>query len=245
VLVLLWKTKMHPLSWFSIACVLLGAGTFASANSSSCTAYTLSAIVSNDLQTVAIVSTNRTFSAALAVNGILPCASLLALAHVRLFGNAPVCQWLGPNTLQIQLSLNATLLPPVTVSVRDTAFDDAPVELELTTVTPCLVAAPLAPLSVVVTLMAPATVCDAVTLDASFSTGNGRRPWVYDWMLLSTSPVINSSGIVAALRQGALMQVTALKLDAQLLPVGVTYTFAVRLTNWLGYAGVGVISPYC
>jgi hypothetical protein len=216
-----------------------------------CIGSNIDAVVSNTLQTIAIsfVGTS-TIDKLTAKGNPIPCVSVFTSDTISMLGSAPKCQaFAWPMTMQISFSWGATIVPGQPMMFRQSLFDQLPnssATIQVFLKPPVFIPA------VSVSINAPQTVafCDGVTLDASASFGNVFRPFVFSWTLVSwtAAPGLDTSRSSALQRATDVLTIASLQatylvaLNASDLPVGQTYVFQLKLTNWLGVSDTATVS---
>jgi hypothetical protein len=172
------------------------------------------------------------------------CSQVFIAESIALLAANPAdtkCSWSSPSTLNVFLGFGATLVAGQRVSFNTGAvtiqksefplgsgrffISSHPVSVSIAIDRP---KNPPAPIPIV---KAPSLVsaCDNVVLDASSSAGSGGRPLQFVWGILPAP--INDANIRSFMR--GFYNKPSATLPASLLPGGYSYSFMVRVTNFL------------
>ena len=167
------------------------------------------------------------------------CTELLSTATFETLGSDPACSWSDPLTLTIQLGSQPTVLVSDPVELMSGVLRSADGLSDATPSSTTPVRAPDNPPVVSALISGPANigVCDDLRLDAGMSSGNGGRPFEFQWYVSDASnPHLINSSLLTDLNTSLALQgnVEVLWLSADnLTDDALTVMFEVKVSNWL------------
>jgi hypothetical protein len=160
-------------------------------------------------------------------------------------GSAPVCRFdpAANGTATVRLSPDTTLTPAQSVEIWMSVFDDQAnvvganqITASFTIATPS--ASAMRPVLAAVSAPSRISVCDALTLDATASTGALARPFsAVQWSVVAMIPPQPSwltVGLLQFLAAKSANGDMVVNIPTEFLVPGVAYQFGVVLTNWMG-----------
>eukprot|EP01133_Synstelium_polycarpum_P007707 gene7707-9025_t len=155
------------------------------------------------------------------------CSHMLASSTLRKLGLIPSCSWSNSATLTIALGSSSSIEIGDTIDFLAGSITSVGGEPNNAQSLPLLSRVPETP---VASIKAPTVLgpCDQLTLDGSYSSGSGGRTLSFKWRL------INAVDHVTELENQLRSTDSKIQISNSSLSAGSTYTFELKVTNWLG-----------